>query len=87
MTPSKSMPLENNHDFKEKYPYVCMGTLVSIRFADILTKNNVGFFCPNIHFSKIYQFPVSVFVLGSVQASLSHLPWYITTPLKSYNYK
>ena len=31
------------NDFKEKYPYVHVGTLESIRIKDILTKN--GCFC------------------------------------------
>ena len=32
------MPKKSNHDFKEKYPYVRMGTLVSMYIKDILTK-------------------------------------------------
>ena len=33
MTPSKSMLQMRNHDFKEKYPYTCVGTLVSMRIT------------------------------------------------------
>ena len=36
---SKSMPQTSDHDFKEKYPYVRMGTLFSMLVIDILTKN------------------------------------------------
>ena len=37
-TPSKSMLQKSNHDFKEKYPYVYVGTIVSMRIIDSLTK-------------------------------------------------
>ena len=29
------MPKKSNHDFKEKYPYVRVGALVSMRITDI----------------------------------------------------
>ena len=38
MTPSKSMPKINDHDFEEKYPDVRVGTLISMLITDILTK-------------------------------------------------
>ena len=34
MTPSKSMPQKSNLDFRGKYPYVCVGTHVSMRIKD-----------------------------------------------------
>ena len=37
------MPLEINHDFKEKYPYIRAGTLEPMHNKDILTKT---FFMP-----------------------------------------
>ena len=40
MTPSKSMPQKSNHYFKEKYPYVHVGTLVSTRATDIFSNHN-----------------------------------------------
>ena len=40
LTPSKSIPNKNNHDFKEKYPYVRAGTLEPMRIKEILTKNS-----------------------------------------------
>ena len=43
LTASKSMPQKNNHDFKGKYPYVRVGTLVSMRIKDILNKNTLFF--------------------------------------------
>ena len=36
MTPSKSMYQKGNNDFKGKYPYVRMDTLVSMHIIDIL---------------------------------------------------
>ena len=33
-------PKKSNHDFKEKYPYVWVGTLEPMRIKDILTKNH-----------------------------------------------
>ena len=39
------MPQKNNHDFKGKYPYVCVGTLVSIRIT--------GFFCREAAFQNM----------------------------------
>ena len=35
---TKSMPQKRNHDFKEIYPYVYVGTLVPMRLTDILTE-------------------------------------------------
>ena len=32
--PSKSMLEKSNHDFKGKYPHVCVGTLVSMHITD-----------------------------------------------------
>ena len=40
LTPSKSMAQKSNHDFKEKYPYVRVGTLEPMRVKDILKKNS-----------------------------------------------
>ena len=34
------MPQKGNHDFKEKYPYVRVGTLVAMRITDILIKDS-----------------------------------------------
>ena len=34
------MPLKSSHDFKEKYLYVCVGTRLSMRIADILIQNS-----------------------------------------------
>ena len=31
---------KGNHDFMEKYPYIRVGTLISLRITDILTKNS-----------------------------------------------
>ena len=33
---------KSNHDFKEKCPYVCVGTLVSMRITDVLTKKTAA---------------------------------------------
>ena len=41
---SIAMPLKRNHDFKEKCPYVRLGTFLSISITDILTKNGQLFF-------------------------------------------
>ena len=38
--PSKSMPQRSNQNFRDKYPYVCVGTLISMRIRDILTKKH-----------------------------------------------
>ena len=38
MTPSKSMPEKSYRDFKEKYPYVGLGTHISMHIAGTLTK-------------------------------------------------
>ena len=35
LAPSKSMPQESNHDFKEKYPYIQAGTLEPRLIKDI----------------------------------------------------
>ena len=40
LTPSKSMPQKSSHDFKEKYPYVHVGTFKPMRTEDILTNNS-----------------------------------------------
>ena len=40
MIPSKSKPQKNNHDFKEKYSYVHVGTLASMCITDILINNS-----------------------------------------------
>ena len=42
LTPSKSMPQNSNHDFKEKYIYILAWTLEPMRI-DILTKNREVF--------------------------------------------
>ena len=52
MTPFKSKPRKSNHYFKIKYPYVCVGTLVSMRITDIMTKNSCFFFCHKAAFGK-----------------------------------
>ena len=36
----KSMPQKSSHDFKEKYPYVHVGTFKPMRTEDILTNNS-----------------------------------------------
>ena len=41
----KSTPQTSNNDFKEKYPYVRVGTLKPIRIKDILTKTDVFTIC------------------------------------------
>ena len=38
LTPSKSMPQQNNHDLKEKCPYIHAGTMEPMRIKDILIK-------------------------------------------------
>ena len=43
LTPSKSMPQKSNHDFKEKYPYIRVGTLEPLRIKAILTQKNSCF--------------------------------------------
>ena len=43
MPPSKSKPEKINHDFSKKYPYVCTGTLVSMRITDIIDQKQPGF--------------------------------------------
>ena len=40
MTLFRSMPKKSNENFKEKYPYVLVDTLVSMRVTDILIKNS-----------------------------------------------
>ena len=42
MTSSKSIHQKSNHDFDEKYPHIRVGTFVSMRIADILTKTAVS---------------------------------------------
>ena len=37
MTPHKSMPQKDNHDFEVNYPYVRVGTLACVRIKDIFT--------------------------------------------------
>ena len=49
MTASKLMPQKSNHDFKEKYHHIHVGTLVSMRITDIL------FFCKAV-FLNIQRF-------------------------------
>ena len=44
LAPSKSMPQESNHDFKEKYPYIRVGTLEPMHIKEILTKTSCFFF-------------------------------------------
>ena len=39
LTPAKSMPKKNNYDYKEKYPYIPVGTFEPMRIESILTKN------------------------------------------------
>ena len=36
MTPSKSMPQKSNYEFKEKYPYVSVGSLEPMLFFLLL---------------------------------------------------
>ena len=38
------MPQKSNHSCLEKYPYVRVGTLVSIRITDTLTKKQLIYF-------------------------------------------
>ena len=50
MMPAKSLLQKSNHEFQEKYPHVCVGTLVSERITDILTKNSC--FCSKAAFQN-----------------------------------
>ena len=43
---------KSNHDLYEKYPYVRVGTLVSMRTTDILTKNSCCLSCSVLEYKK-----------------------------------
>ena len=49
VVPFKSMPRKGNYDFKEKYPYIHVDTLESMRFTDLLIKNS-WFFAVHLRF-------------------------------------
>ena len=48
------MPQKSNHDFKEIYPYLRVGALVSKRIKDIMTKNTVFVVGQHWNINKIY---------------------------------
>ena len=52
------MPQKSNHDFKEKYPYVRVDTLVSLRITNILTKIARGFRLEDSFKNESYCFVV-----------------------------
>ena len=58
MTPSKSMPQKNGNDFEEKYPYVSVVTLVSMRITDIITK--LAAFCHDASFYDTTKIPYDI---------------------------
>ena len=57
------MTQKNNHDFEEKHPYVCVGTLVLMRMRDILTKKLFFIVCMYmyVYISKFKHIIITMF--------------------------